>query len=175
MRLMTTALVFAVLAAGVRAETKYALTGDNTKIEWTGSKADGKHDGGFKILRGTALIGDAGALKFEVEIDTDSLYSDNDKLTGHLKSPDFFNVKANPKAKFVSKTVAKGDKGYTVTGDLTLCGKTRTITFPAEIATAGGLTVKGEFTINRMDFGMTYGKGMVNDAVTIRVKVDAKS
>ena len=55
---------------------------------------------------------DPASLKIEAEIDTDSLYSDNVKLTGHLKSPDFFGVKDNPKATFKTTKVEKTDKGY---------------------------------------------------------------
>ena len=66
-------------------------------------------------------------------IETDSLYSDNAKLTAHLKSPDFFDVKTNPKAKFVSTKVEKDGHKYKVTGELTLNGKTKEISFPAKI------------------------------------------
>ena len=34
------------------------------------------------------------------------------KLTGHLKSPDFFSVKDHPTAKFVSTKIDKGANGY---------------------------------------------------------------
>src|SRR5260221_54928 len=92
----------------VAAEQKFALTGDNTKVTFTGTKKGGKHEGGFKKLTGTASMdGDLSTLKIEAEIDTDSLYSDNEKLTAHLKNPDFFGVKDNPKATFKTTKVEK--------------------------------------------------------------------
>lgn len=166
-------LAVAVLLSGVSAADTYKLTGENTKVEFTGSKPDGKHDGGFKKLTGTATV-DGSAIKIETEIDCDSLYSDNPMLTNHLKAPDFFGVKDNPTAKFATTKVEKGDKGYTVTGNLTLCGKTKEVRFPAEIQTGDTFTLKAEFTINRTDFGMTYGKGKINDDVALRVNVSAK-
>lgn len=167
-------LSLAVLLAGAATADTYSLTGGNTKVEFVGSKAEGKHDGGFKNLTGTATA-DAGNVRIEVEIDTTSLYSDNQKLTGHLKSPDFFDVKNNPKAKFVTTKVEKGANGtYTVTGDLTLLGKTKTISFPAQIQTGDTFTLKSEFKINRTDFGMSWGKGKVHDDVTVKVNVAAK-
>src|SRR5262245_60024830 len=172
MRLLSTLAVLACTNA-FAADAKYALTGDNTKIEWTGTKPGGKHDGGFKTVSGFAKV-DSKGVSFEVEIDTDSLYSDNDGLTKHLKSPDFFDVKTHAKAKFVSKEVKKGDKGYTVKGDLTILGKTKEISFPAEISLDNGMTVKAEFKINKNDYGMTYGKGKMDDDVTVKVKVEAK-
>jgi len=175
MRWMMTAVLFAGMASvAVAADLKYPLTKDNTKIEWTGTKPDGKHDGGFEKVSGTATLTEAAGLKIEVEIDCDSLYSDDKKLTGHLKSPDFFAVKDHPKAKFVSTKVAKAGKGYLVTGDLTLLGKKKEVSFTADIAAGDTLTMKGVIEINRQDFGMGYGKGKIDDKVAIRVKVDAK-
>jgi polyisoprenoid-binding protein YceI len=178
MRHLIGTLMVLALAWPARADTKFSLSGDNTKIDFTGSKPDGKHEGGFKTLSGaaTAAAADATGLKFEVEINTESLYTDTDKLTAHLKSPDFFSVKDNPTAKFVSSKVEKSDGGgYAVTGDLTLNGKTKTITFPARIELSNDkLALKSEFTINRTDFGMTYGKGKIHDDVKIKVAVDAK-
>jgi polyisoprenoid-binding protein YceI len=159
------------------ADAKFALTGDNTKIEFTGVKKDGKHDGGFKKLSGTASATgtDATTVKFEVTIETDSLWSDNPGLTTHLKNPDFFDVKTNPTAKFVSTKVEKKGDGYEVTGDLTLNGKTNPVTFPAKITVGeASLTLSSEFKIDRTKFGMTYGKGKINDEVDLRVKVEAK-
>ena len=96
------AVVLAVLLAVpvVAAETKFSLTGENTKITFVGTKPGGRHEGGFKKLSGTATVTDGNptTLQIQAEIDADSLYSDNEKLTGHLKSPDFFGVKDNPKA-----------------------------------------------------------------------------
>ena len=174
MRFLSTFAILAGLASfAAAADAKYALTGDNTKIEWTGTKKDGKHSGGFKTVSGTATVaGDD--VKFDVEIDVDSLYSDDKGLTGHLKGADFFNAKKFKTAKFVSKKVVKGDKGYTVTGDFTMLDKTKEISFPAEISTSGGVTLKAEFKINRMDYGMTYGKGKVDDDVELKVNVTAK-
>jgi polyisoprenoid-binding protein YceI len=162
-----------LLAGPAAADTKYTLTGENTKIEFTGTKPDGKHDGGFKTLSGTASV-DGGAIAIAVEIDTDSLYSDDPRLTGHLKAPDFFSVKEHPKAKFESTKVEKGEKGYTVTGNLTLLGKTKPVSFPAEIQAGDTFTLKAEFKIDRTEFGMVYGKGKVADEVAVRVSVAAK-
>ena len=175
MRWMMTMVLFAGLASVVlAADVKYALTKDNTKIEWTGTKPGGKHSGGFEKVNGTATITEAAGLKIDVEIDCDSLYSDDKKLTGHLKSPDFFAVKDHPKARFVSTKVAKAAKGYVVTGDLTLLGKKKEVSFPTEITTGDKLTMNGTFEINRSDFGMSYGKGKIDEKVTIRFQVDAK-
>jgi polyisoprenoid-binding protein YceI len=173
--LLTAALCGVVALA---ADAKFALTGENTKIEFTGTKKEGKHDGGFKKLTGSATVSDGNlaSTKFEVTIETASLYSDNPKLTDHLKAPDFFDVKTNPTAKFVSKSVAPAAGGdYTITGDLTLNGKTSEISFPAKLSLAGDtLKLTSEFKIDRTKFGMTYGQGKIDDQVAIKVKLESK-
>src|SRR5262249_37601114 len=130
-----------------------------------------------KTVTGTATVTDGNptTLKIEADIDCTSLYSDTPKLTEHLKSPDFFGVKDNPKATFKTTKVEKSDKGYTITGDLTLVGKTKAVTMPATVTAAGDtLTLTSEFKINRNDWGMTYGKGKVDDQVSLKLSVTAK-
>lgn len=166
-------LAMAVLvSAAATAADKYTLTGENTKVEFTGTKKDGKHTGGFKKLSGE--VTNDGGWKVDVTIDTDSMYTDDDKLTGHLKSGDFFGVKDHPHAKFTSTKIEKGDKGYTVTGKLTLLGKEKEISFPAEVTAGETFTLKAEFKIDRADYGMTYGAGKVDNEVAIKVNVAAK-
>ncbi len=175
---MSRSLFAAALAAllGTNAlATDFPLSGGNTKVEFVGTKPGGKHTGGFAKLDGKATVGaDAATLKIDVTIDTDSLYSDDPKLTGHLKNPDFFSVKDYPKATFKSTKVEKSATGYTVTGDLTMVGKTKAVSFPATVtATADSLRLASEFKINKGEWGMNYGKGKIDDAVTLKVTVTA--
>jgi polyisoprenoid-binding protein YceI len=166
-----------VLSGTALAGGNFTLDGKNTNITFVGTKPQGKHDGGFKEVHGVATAEgtDASTLKLNLDIDTTSLYTDTPKLTAHLKSPDFFSVKSYPKAKFVSSKVEKSGTGYTITGDLTLLGKTKTITIPADIRVAkGGLNITSQFAINRQDYGMSFGTGKVNDEVKIKVAVKAK-
>lgn len=159
---------------------------ENTTISFVGTKPEGKHDGGFKKLDGKIKMTYNGpGVKVEgpvspisninVDIDTDTLFADDPKLTQHLKSPDFFDVKKYPKATFAStkiEGVAGKDGEAKVTGDLTLHGVTKSITFPATVVyDRGNLTLSSTFKINRTDFGMTYGKGKVHDDVTVSVAV----
>jgi polyisoprenoid-binding protein YceI len=167
---VTFAAVVAVASAGA---DSYKLTGDNTEIKFTGTKKAGKHDGGFKKLTGTASV-EGDKIAIDVEIETASIYTDNAQLTGHLKGSDFFGVKDNPKATFKTTKVEKTDSGYKVTGDFTLLGKKKEISFPATIGTGDTFTLKAEFKIDRADYGMTYGKGMVDDDVAIKVDLKAK-
>jgi polyisoprenoid-binding protein YceI len=174
MRLFIAAVAAAALTLPAAA-ADVKLTGENTKITWVGTKPGGKHEGGFKTLTGTATVAGDTLTAVKVEIETDSLYSDDQRLTGHLKSPDFFGVKNNPKAKFESTKVEKTAKGYTINGNLTINGKTKEVAIPAEVSHADGtLKITGAVTIDKRDFGMTYGAGKMDDAVAIKVAVEAK-
>jgi polyisoprenoid-binding protein YceI len=162
-----------VLASGA----DFTLDGKNTTITFVGSKPEGKHDGGFKSFTGTASVpgNDLTKLKITLDIDMNSLWADNPKLTGHLKSPDFFGVNSNPKSKFVTTKVEKAGGDYNITGDLTMIGQTKSITFPAKIALTGdGLALSSTFSIDRTQWGMKYGRGKIDDMVKLTVSVKAK-
>ena len=101
----------------------------------------------------------------EITIQTESLYADEEKLTKHLKSPDFFDVEKFPTATFKSTAIEKTDDGHTITGDLTLHGVTKRVSFPATVTvTDGQVTANSEFSINRKDFGIVY-PGMPDDLI----------
>lgn len=158
----------------------YPFTQADSKLTWTGAKITGKHDGAFGVFGGIVeLVGnDPTKSRVRAEIDTTSLTTAPEKLVAHLKSPDFFAVQEWPKATFVSTAIAKSGEAYTVTGDLTLHGVTKSITFPATInAAEPEVSVNAEFKINRKDFGIVY-RGMpddlISDDVAIKLDIHAK-
>jgi polyisoprenoid-binding protein YceI len=162
---------------------RFAFDQAGSKVGWVGSKVTGKHEGGFGTFKGTIDVTDGAAekSKVSVEIDADSLTSDQEKLTGHLKSPDFFDTKAHPKATFASTEIKKGgDKGatHTVTGNLTIKGITKSISFPATVSVTGdAASLDAEFSINRRDFSLNYaGKpnDLIRDDVLIKLTIRAK-
>lgn len=125
--------------------------------------------------------GDLTKAQVKVELDTASITTDTERLTGHLKSDAFFDVTKFPKSTFTSTAIkAGGDKGatHTVTGNLELHGVTKSITFPATIKVVGeGIEVDSEFAINRKDFQLTYpGKpdDLIKDDVLLKLKVRGK-
>jgi polyisoprenoid-binding protein YceI len=62
-----------------------------------------------------------------------------------------------------------------ITGDFTMLGRTKSITFPATLtATGEALKLIASFKINRSEWGMTYGKGRVDEPVSLTVVVNAK-
>jgi polyisoprenoid-binding protein YceI len=155
------------------------LSPENTKIQFEGFHSPRKpadpHIGGFAKFSGQAVV-DADKLKsVSVEIDTASLFTKIPKLTGHLKTADFFEVREYPTAKFESTKVAPGEGGQTlITGNLTLHGVTKEIAIPATVAvTASGLVLTARYDLDRTEFGMTYGG--VEEKVPLTVVVGEKT
>lgn len=159
----------------------YKITPENAKVEFTGSKVTGKHDGGFKSFTGSVVIlgGKAETSQVTATVDMTSVFSDADGLTDHLKTPDFFDTAKYPSATFTSTKIeadaAKGAGNFTVTGELDFRGQKKTITFPAKITLKEkSVEVESEFSINRKDFGVAYaGKAddLIRDDVVIRISV----
>lgn len=159
------------------------ISPETSKVEFTGSKVTGSHDGGFTKFSGAIdLINDRPEdSKVSVDIETASIYANVDQLTDHLKTPDFFDVEKFPKATFVSTKIVRDASGsedtYSVTGDFEMHGVKKSITFPASIQVgADAVAVKSEFTINRKDFGIKYaGKAddLIRDGVVIRLDINA--
>lgn len=161
---------------------EYKFNGQNSKLEFVGAKVTGKHEGSFQTFSGTVHLVDQRPEQstVKVEIDMGSVQVEPEKLEGHLKSPDFFDVEKYPKATFESTAVKAGGAGgatHTVTGNLTLHGVTRSISFPASIQVNGDtITVNAEFAINRKDFGIVYPgmpDDLIKDDVLIQLKLGA--
>lgn len=158
------------------------ITAANSSVLFVGSKVTGKHEGGFTAFTGTIDLvnGKAEESSVSVDIDTSTVFSDDPKLTEHLKSPDFFDVAKFPKATFKSTKIEAGAKApetHTVTGDLELHGQTKSITFPATIVVSDdSVTVKAGFRINRKDFGIVYtgpADNLIRDDVALMLDVKA--
>jgi len=152
---------------------------EESSIGFVGSKVTGSHEGGFKEFDGQFVVKDGEPQAGKFTIQMDSLWSDAEKLTGHLKNEDFFDVENHPTSTFEVTSFTKDSKGgYTLSGNLTLRGETKNISFPAKTAVTGEIiTVAAEFDINRSDFGIVYpGKkdDLIRDAVIIKFDLEAK-
>ena len=105
----------------------------------------------------------------DVTVDTTSVDTRNESRDKDVKSPNFLDVATYPTMTFKSKRItAAGDGKYKMTGDLTLHGVTREVTFDVEgpspaIKDPWGNLRRGASataTINRRDFGITYSKAL---------------
>ncbi len=156
------------------------ITPENSKVDFVASKVTRSHNGSFKQFSGQIDLdpNNIAASRVTIDIEASSVVADDDQLTGHLKTPDFFDVAKFPKATFVSTKIepaAAGGEAYTVTGNFDLHGVKKSISFPATIkAAADSVAVDAEFSINRKDFGIVYaGKAddLIRDGVVIKLSL----
>jgi polyisoprenoid-binding protein YceI len=161
---------------------KLIISPDNSKVEFVAAKVTRSHNGSFKQFAGAIdLVKDSiEGSSVTIDIEAGSVVTDEDQLTGHLKTADFFDVAKYPKATFVSTKIEPGTAGsatHNVTGNLELHGIKKSITFPATIQVApDSVAVNAEFAINRKDFGLLYpGKAddLIRDGVVIKLTVKA--
>ena len=110
-----------------------------------------------------------------------------DARDNHLRTADFFEVEKYPELTFKSTKVEKKGQSWMLTGDLTMKGVTKSITFPFEISgwlpaderSGGKMGITAETTINRRDFGVNYGNNLpsgvaaVSDDVKITLQIEA--
>ncbi len=159
----------------------WTVDASKSSIKALGAKITATHPIDFNTFEGTAKTagGELSAVAFTVTMD--GLESDHPKLTGHLKNEDFFDVAKHPTASFESTSIAKGSDAegmtHTITGNMTVRGTTKSLTFPANVtATGTTVTATTEFTIDRQDFGVTYpGKpdDLVQDNVVMTISLVA--
>jgi polyisoprenoid-binding protein YceI len=165
-------------AEGPTAARNFVLA-EGSSLGFVGSKVTGSHEGGFNSFEGRIALVDGDPLKssVEIEIDATSLWADDDRLTGHLKSADFFDVETHPTAAFKSTEITADGEGFRMTGNLSLHGITKSISFPASIDVTGDrVTAAAEFAIKRFDFDIVYpGRtdDLIRDDVLIKLNLIA--
>lgn len=118
---------------------------------------------------------------------TTSIDTGNNGRDNHLRSADFFEVAKFPELTFKSTKIAKKGKSWLVTGDLTIKGVTKSITFPFNIVgflppterTGGRMGIVASTTIKRSEYGITYGNNLpsgipvIADDVNIDFAIEA--
>lgn len=175
----------------------YAVQPQLSTLGWLAKKVTGQHNGtiqfqsGQVLVKGSQITGgtfvvDMASMKVEDITDAGS----NGKLLGHLKSDDFFAVEANPTATFVITSVKplKGDangNNTTITGNLTIKGKTNPLSFAAKTGVKNGIAAaSGTATVDRTKYDIRYrsksffesiGDKAIDDTFSLTFNVIAKA
>lgn len=138
--------------------------------------------GRFNDYSGTFVIDkDPAKSTFSLSVKIESVDTGNVKRDEHLRAPDYFNAKQFPELTFKSTKVKLIDGGYELTGDLTIHGVTKPVSFtlkgcdkviefPKGTPRVGGTT---SLVIKRSDFGMTTALPKLGDDVHITIGIEA--
>ncbi|RKN78347.1 YceI family protein [Ulvibacterium marinum] len=163
------AIVFGASATAstpIDGEKKEVKTKES-KVTWKAYKVTGSHTGtvdlteGALMFDGDKLTGGEFVVNMASLISTDLEGEYKGKLEGHLKSDDFFGVETHPTSKLVFTNVkASGKNSYEVTGDLTIKGITKPVTFDVSIY---GSKATATLKVDRAEYDVRYGSGSFFD------------
>jgi Uncharacterized conserved protein len=145
-------------------------------VKWLGKKVTGEHSGTIAVKEGSLDVTGGKVTGGKVVIDMNSIAdtdladaSWNAKLVGHLKSDDFFAVATYPTAELVLTKV----EGTNFSGNLTIKGITKPVTFTASSAKEGKSTsYKGTITVDRSKYNVKYGSKSFFDNLGDKVIYD---
>jgi len=180
-------LVVAMLVAGASmAQTNWSIDKVHSKIGFSATHLlVSEVEGSFKDYdaKVTSTADDFAGSTIEFTAKTVSVFTDNEKRDGHLKSDDFFNSEKFPELKFTGTLVKENGK-YVLKGNLTIRDVTKPVTL--EVTYGGrvkafggeraGFKIKGK--ILRKEYGLKFsgaleGGGLiVSDEIEINVKVE---
>jgi polyisoprenoid-binding protein YceI len=137
--------------------------------------------GRFNEYAGTFTIDatDPSKSSFNLSVKAESIDTNNQKRDGHLRSPDFFNVKQFPSITLRSTSVKAIKEGFQVTGEFTMHGVTKPVSFemlggrkaefPKGVHRTGYST---ELTLKRSEYGIDKFGEAVGDNVYISISFE---
>jgi len=150
----------------VEIEKKEVKTKEST-VAWKAYKVTGSHNGTLQLKSGALMFDNDKLTGGEFTVDMTSLISTDleggsrYKLEGHLKSDDFFAVESNPTSSLVFTDVkSTGKNSYEVTGNLTIKGITKPVTFDVSVY---GSKATATMKVDRTRFDIKYGSGSFFD------------
>lgn len=171
----------------------FKINNNESKLTYVGKKVTGEHTGNLSFQSGSLEV-DGGVIKGgEIVVDMNTLTSTditdkdyNAKYVTHMKSEDFFNTPKYPQSKIIIKKSEKTKNGLKVSGDLTMLGVTKPVSFEVSDLKIQGNNLTGttKMILDRTNWGLKYGsssffKGLGDKAIennfTIEVKIAATS
>lgn len=138
-------------------------------------------EGNFPKMMGTVTLDDQDISKSTVSatIDVSLVDTGVDARDKDLRSDHFFDVAKFPTMTFDSTKIWKDGDSVKITGNLTIHGVTKEVTFDVDGPTgpikSNGAMHRGASAtakVKRQDFGITYGSPMVGDMITIELDID---
>nr|WP_321236088.1 YceI family protein [uncultured Psychroserpens sp.] len=162
-------LILALSFASFTTISKGDVKISESTVTWKGHKVTGSHEGTINLVEGTLLFEDNYLAGGSFTIDMTSINvtdleagKGKEKLEGHLKSDDFFGTNNHSKATFTITKVDGKDGNYSVTGDLTIKGKTHPITFNMNIANN---VATASLKVDRTKYDIKYGSASFFDGL----------
>ncbi len=166
--------------SGPGGASKWTFT-ENSYIEFTGSKVNGGTQvGRFTNISGhfTIMDGEPVGNDHKVTINMDAITTEKEKLTAHLKNEDFFDVPSHPVSSYDVTSITKTAEGeYEITGNLTMRGKTNSVTFSASVLQSETTAaIRAKFDLKRYQWDINFkgvGENILNEEVILDFNLEA--
>jgi polyisoprenoid-binding protein YceI len=159
---------FTFMSQATYSQEFFKVNVENSTLNWKGYKPTGTHNGtitlasGNIVLKNNKITGGNFVADMGTIIDSEG----SAKLEGHLKSEDFFEIAVYPTSKFEITEIANKGEKIQVTGNMTIKGITKQLTFPASLKVHNDnmILTSDTFQINRADFNVKFkSKTFFND------------
>ena len=151
--------------------TTFKVDTQKSIVLWNGKKVTGEHSGTIKLAGGTLSLSGTNLTQGSFTIDMTTITSTDGagaRLEGHLKADDFFGVEKFPTANFVITKVTPAAAGkLTVSGNLTIKGITKALSFPATLAVKGNslTAVAKSVKVDRTKYDIRYRSKSFFDSI----------
>lgn len=136
-----------------------------------GVNVDGSF-GASKVM-GTLDLNNPQQTKLEATVDVKTIDTSNSTRDEHLKEAEYFDAVNFPEIRFRSIALAVvGLNNYQLSGILTIKGSSQEVAIPLELETDGSQYLKGELSINRLDFGVGGRSLILSKTVVISLRLE---
>lgn len=152
----------------------YVIDTENSRINWTGSKPGKQHTGYVMLQEGEIEVAGEDIVDGMFVLDMNTITNEDlepgkgkEKLEGHLKTGDFFEVEKFPTAKFevvsIEPVEGNAEATHEITGNLTMRDITKSVVVPAkvEMTESGLMVTTPKFTIDRTEWEVNYNSAVL--------------
>lgn len=175
------AFLLVLVSAGFAQATKWTVDKGHSNVKFTVQHmVVSEMEGSFKTFDGyvESSKADFSDAKIAFTVEVASIYTDNDRRDGHLKSDDFFNAEKFPQMKFESTSFKPlGNNKYELKGNLTIRDVTKPVTFQV---THGGVLntsrgakagFKATTTIDRFNYNLKWDRATETGGLVVGKEV----
>ncbi len=137
-----------------------------------------KTGGSFSGLKGSITFNPKALTNssFNVTVNSSTVDTDNSTRDKHLKKDEYFGVEKHPTIKFESTKITESNVAgrFYVVGNLAIKGITKEVKFGfSATPTSNGYLFKGEFEVNRRDFGVGGSSVSLSDNLKVNLEINA--
>ena len=174
-------LAFVILLSINARSQNYTPSDEGSKVHFIIKNFGINTGGDFSGLKGQIVFSpeEVADSKFDVTVSASTIDTDNEMRDKNLASDEYFDAAKFPVIKMVSTKISKTNKTtdgfYFFTGDLTIKGVTKSISFPFQVKKINdGYIFTGNFDIDRTDFGVGEKNIVLSNKVSVSLSITAK-